>query len=46
MVTVAELAPRYGFPKLGPFAAVYRTAFGEAPSTALNRAPETRSSSR
>jgi AraC-like DNA-binding protein len=37
--TVAEIARRSGFSELGRFAAIYRTAFGELPSTALARVP-------
>jgi AraC-like DNA-binding protein len=35
--TVAEIARRSGFSELGRFAAIYRTAFGETPSTTLAR---------
>jgi AraC-like DNA-binding protein len=35
--TVAEIARRSGFTELGRFAAIYRTAFGEPPSTTLAR---------
>ena len=35
--TVAEIARRSGFTELGRFAAIYRTAFGEQPSTTLAR---------
>ncbi|HMD66266.1 MAG TPA: helix-turn-helix domain-containing protein [Stellaceae bacterium] len=42
MVNVAELAGRFGFTEPGRFAGAYRAAFGEAPSTTLQRIPETR----
>jgi AraC-like DNA-binding protein len=35
--TVAEIARRSGFSELGRFAAIYRMAFGETPSTTLAR---------
>jgi AraC-like DNA-binding protein len=35
--TVAEIARRSGFSELGRFAAIYRMAFGEPPSTTLAR---------
>lgn len=37
-VSIAEIARRYGFSELGRFAAVYRAAFGETPSTTLRGA--------
>jgi transcriptional regulator GlxA family with amidase domain len=37
--SVAEIAGGCGFTELERFAGVYRTAFGEAPSTTLRRAP-------
>jgi AraC-like DNA-binding protein len=40
--TVAELAERYGFKELGRFAVVYRTMFGELPSSTLRQARITR----
>jgi AraC-like DNA-binding protein len=36
---VSDIARRHGSPQLGRFAAQYRTVFGEAPSTTLQRAP-------
>ena len=42
IANVAELARRHGFTELGRFAGAYRAAFGEAPSTTLQRAPEAR----
>ncbi len=41
--TVAELARRFGFWELGRFAGIYRTVFGETPSTTLRSARITRS---
>ncbi len=35
--TVAEHARRHGFTELGRFAVIYRTVFGESPSTTLRR---------
>jgi transcriptional regulator GlxA family with amidase domain len=37
--SVAEIARSGGFTELGRFAVIYRTAFGESPSTTLRRAP-------
>jgi AraC-like DNA-binding protein len=37
--SVAEIAGGCGFTELGRFAVIYRTAFGESPSTTLRRAP-------
>jgi AraC-like DNA-binding protein len=37
--SVAEIASGCGFTEMGRFAGAYRTAFGEAPSTTLRRAP-------
>src|SRR6516162_3384761 len=37
MVTVAEVAHRFGFAELGDFAERYRARFGEAPLTTLQR---------
>jgi AraC-like DNA-binding protein len=42
---VARIAYRFGFSDLGRFASAYRALFGEAPSTTLRRARETRSRS-
>jgi len=39
---VGEIAGSYGFTELGRFAVIYRTAFGESPSTTLRRAPGSR----
>jgi AraC-like DNA-binding protein len=36
--SIAEIARRHGFSELGRFAAVYRAAFGETPSTTLRGA--------
>lgn len=36
---VSDIAVRYGFRQPGKFAAQYRAAFGEAPSTTLRRGP-------
>ena len=38
-VKVAEVADRFGFTQLGRFDGTYRAAFGEAPSTTLQRVP-------
>jgi AraC-like DNA-binding protein len=45
MVTVAEVAHRFGFAELGHFVERYRATFGEAPSTTLQRLPGMRSAS-
>ncbi len=39
VASVAEIAGGYGFTEPGRFAVVYRTQFGESPSTTLRRAP-------
>jgi transcriptional regulator GlxA family with amidase domain len=39
MVSVAEVARRFGFAELGRFAETYRATFGEAPSATLQRIP-------
>jgi transcriptional regulator GlxA family with amidase domain len=41
-VSVAEVAHRFGFVELGPFAESYRATFGETPSATLQRVPGTR----
>jgi len=41
-VRVAEVARHFGFAELGRFAGRYRAAFGEPPSTTLQRAPRMR----
>ena len=38
-VSVAEIAPRFGFAELERFSETYRATFGEAPSTTLQRVP-------
>jgi AraC-like DNA-binding protein len=43
MVTVAEVARRFGFAELGHFAESYRATFGEDPSATLQRIPGMRS---
>jgi transcriptional regulator GlxA family with amidase domain len=40
--SVADVAREYGFSEFGRFAVVYRTMFGETPSTTLRRARITR----
>ena len=42
MVTVTEIARRYGFTQFGRFAGAYRAVFGESPSTTLKRIPQIR----
>jgi AraC-like DNA-binding protein len=42
LVSVAEIANRFGFAQLGRFAGRYRATFGEAPSTTLQRTPRVR----
>ena len=39
IVNVGEVAHRFGFTELGRFAGRYRAAFGETPSTTLQRTP-------
>jgi AraC-like DNA-binding protein len=39
MVSVAEVARRFGFAELGRFAESYRATYGEAPSATLQRIP-------
>lgn len=39
MVSVAEVAHRFGFAELGRFAESYRAAFGETPAATLQRIP-------
>ena len=39
IVSVGEVAHRFGFTELGRFAGRYRAAFGETPSTTLQRTP-------
>ena len=41
-VSVAEVARHFGFRELGRFTGRYRAAFGETPSTTLQRAPRMR----
>jgi transcriptional regulator GlxA family with amidase domain len=40
--SVAEVARRHGFTQLGRFTGAYRSAFGESPSTTLQRASKPR----
>ena len=42
IVSVEEVAHRFGFTELGRFAGRYRATFGETPSTTLQRIPEAR----
>src|ERR1700730_2259282 len=39
LVTVTEIATRFGFVELGRFSVEYRKVFGESPSQTLHRAP-------
>ena len=43
MVSVAEVAHRFGFAELGDFAKIYRATFGEDPSATLQHIPGMRS---
>ena len=42
IVSVGEVAHRFGFTELGRFAGRYRATFGDTPSTTLQRIPEAR----
>ena len=40
IVTVTEVATKYGFWELGRFSVQYRALFGESPSVSLRRPPD------